>query len=107
MYTVLTTWPEHGSGNVGDKLITESAKSFVKHEMGDVDFLELFREEKLDSYLKEINSGTAVLMPGFAIREPMYPDTYRLVDDLSKIDVPIVPLGTGWKSYPGDFLDNR
>lgn len=107
MYTILTTWPENGSGNVGDRLITESAKSFIEHEIGDVDYLQLFREEPLEPHLSEINSGEAVLLPGFAIREPIHPETYRLVDDLSKIEVPIIPLGTGWKSYPGDFLDNK
>lgn len=106
MYTLLTTWPESGSGNVGDKLITESAKEFVEYETNDGEFLEIFRGESIDPKIEEINDSKAIFVPGFAIREPIYPETYRLTTELSKISVPIVPLGTGWKSYPGDFLDN-
>jgi hypothetical protein len=35
----------------------------------------------------------------------MYPDTYTLVDDLDKLEVPIVPISAGWKNYPGDLHD--
>lgn len=107
MYVLLTTWPQGGSGNVGDKLITESAKDFIERETGDGEFRQFFREEDLNPHLEVINQSNGVLMPGFALREPLCPDTYHLVDDLSKIEVPIIPLGSGWKSYPGDFNDNQ
>jgi hypothetical protein len=47
MYVVLTTYPEHGSGNVGDKLITESLKSIVEDVKGSTEFRVFFFEERI------------------------------------------------------------
>lgn len=104
-YTVLTTFPKNrGSANVGDQLIEISLKSLIEREKGKVKFTTIFREEPLEPYLKEINRTSAVLMPGFAIRDtPMYPDCYRLTKDLSEIKVPMIPIGSNWNVYPGDF----
>jgi len=42
-------------------------------------------------------------MPAFAIRDlPMYPETYRLTEDLSDIAPPLVPFGSNYNVYPGD-----
>jgi hypothetical protein len=42
-------------------------------------------------------------MPGFPIRDtPMHPGVYRLVDDLARIRVPMIPIGANWNVYPGD-----
>lgn len=102
-YTVLTTSPPYGSQNVGDKLIEQRTKDLVTKEKGEVEFLTIFREEPLEPYLDKINSTRAILMPAFPIRDtPMYPGVYRLTDDLSKIKVPMIPIGANWNVYPGD-----
>ncbi len=102
-YTILTTCPSYGSRNVGDKLIEERTRELVIREKGPVQFLTIFREEPLDDRLLEINASRALLMPAFPIRDtPMYPGTYRLVDDLSRIRVPMIPIGANWNVYPGD-----
>lgn len=107
-YTVLTTCPPYGSQNVGDKLIEERLKALVRHVKGPVDFITIFREEKLDDHLDEINQTRAILMPAFPIRDtPMYPGIYRLVDNLSEIKVPIIPVGANWNTYPGDAESRR
>ena len=103
MYTILTTCPEYGSRNVGDRLIEVRLKDILLREKGDGDFLTFFREEPLEQRLDEINASRAILMPGFPIRDtPMYPNTYRLVRDLSRIHVPMIPVGANWNTYPGD-----
>ncbi len=103
MYTVITTCPPYGSRNVGDKLIEQRLKELVTAEKGDADFLTVFREEPLDAYLEQINGSRAVLLAGFPVRDtPMYPGTYRLVEDLSRIRVPLIPVGANWNVYPGD-----
>ena len=108
MYIVLTTFPVGGSGNVGDKLIEHAVKELVTREKGGVEFLTIFREEPLDDYLPQINAARAVLMPAFPIRDtPMYPVTMRLVDDLSRIRVPLIPMGANWNVYPGDAYSRR
>ena len=103
MYTVLTTSPPYGSRNVGDELIELCTKAIITQEKGDEDFITIFREESLEDRLDEINRSKAILMPGFAIRDmPLYPNTYRLVDNLKRIKVPLVPIGANWNVYPGD-----
>src|SRR5690606_6937977 len=61
------------------------------------------REENLEPFLDQINSSRALLLPAFPIRDtPMYPGVYRLIDNLSKIKVPMIPIGANWNTYPGD-----
>ena len=107
-YTILTTCPSYGSRNVGDKLIEQRTRELVLREKGPGQFLTIFREELLDDQLAEINASRAVLMPAFPIRDtPMHPGTYRLVDDLSRIQVPMFPIGANWNVYPGDDQSRR
>jgi polysaccharide pyruvyl transferase WcaK-like protein len=90
-------------GNVGDQLIVESAKKLIKSIKNDNDFLEFSRDEDLTDYLEKINNTKAIIMPHFGLRDPdMYPNTYKLVNDLSKIKIPLIPIGIGWKGFPGD-----
>ena len=108
MYTLLTTCPPYGSRNVGDELIAERTRALIEHERGETDFLTIFREEPLDDRLDEINATRAVLMPAFPIRDtPMHPVTYQLVEDLSRIRVPLIPIGANWNVYPGDSISRR
>ena len=108
MYTLLTTCPPYGSRNAGDALIEQRTKELVRREKGAVRFLTLFREEPLDDRLPQINASRALLMPGFPIRDtPMHPGTYRLVGDLDRIRVPLVPIGANWNVYPGDADSRR
>lgn len=101
MYTILTTMTGE---NVGDKLIVESAKNMIRSIKNDQDFLEFSRVDDLTDHLEKINNTKAIIMPHFGLRDPdMYPNTYRLVNDLSKIEIPLVPLGIGWKGFPGDL----
>lgn len=105
---MLTTCPPYGSQNVGDKLIEQRTKELVTLEKGAVDFLTIFREEDLTPHLEQINNTRAILMPAFPIRDtPMHPGVYRLVDDLSRIQVPMIPIGANWNVYPGDEQSRR
>ena len=107
MYTLITTFPQHSTGNVGDYLITQSAKDLIIKIKGEQDFKVIWRLDDLSDSLGEINKTKAVLLPGFAIRKSTYPDIYKLVPDLEKIKVPIIPIGAGWKQYPGDFISTK
>jgi len=84
-------------------LIEVALKRLVEKEKGPVEFLTLFREDPLEDRLEEINVTAGVLMPAFPIRDvPMYPGCYRLVADLDRIKVPMIPIGANWNVYPGD-----
>jgi hypothetical protein len=107
-YVLLTTCPSNGSRNVGDKLIEQRTKDIIIREKGPCEFLTFFREEPLDEHLGEINASRGVLMPGFPVRDtPMYPGVYRLVKDLRRIRVPLIPIGANWNTYPGDAQSRR
>lgn len=107
-YTILTTCPDYGSRNVGDKLIEVRLKALLEKEIGACEFITIFREDALDDRLDEINDTNAILMPAFPIRDtPMHPGTYRLVEDLSRIKVPMIPIGANWNVYPGDAISRR
>lgn len=86
--------------NVGDHLIGYRARILLSTYV-DNDILELDRSQKLDDYLDVINSSRAlILCGGPAYQENIYPGVYPLVDDLSKIKVPIIPFGLGWSGSP-------
>lgn len=108
MYTVLSTGNPRGSANVGDMLIEHAVKEIVAHEKGETEFLTVFREEPLEPYLDQINASRAVLLSAFPIRDtPLWPVTYRLTEDLGKIEVPLIPIGANWNAYPGDTETRR
>lgn len=86
--------------NIGDYLIGQRAKDLLK-EYVDADILELDRFESVENHLDQINRCSAlILCGGPAYDSEIYPKIYPLVNDLSKIKVPIVPFGLGWSGKP-------
>lgn len=108
-YTLLSTYPgQRSSANVGDQLIERAVKRLVERERGPVRFLTLFREDPLEDRLAEVNATAAILLPGCPIRDtPMHPQVYRLIPDLDRIAVPLIPIGANWNTYPGDTESRR
>ena len=104
MYTILKTGRGPQSGNVGDQLVLETAKDLITRETGIDSFLVYHRETDITSVLDKINDTKAVIMPAFEIRGGIKP-YYMFCDDITDIEVPIIPMGAGWCSYPGDHLD--
>jgi Polysaccharide pyruvyl transferase len=103
MYTILTTYPPDGCRNVGDQLIEASIKNLITHVKGETEFLTLFREDDLTEHLEQINQSKAVVFL-LAIRDtPLWPNTYRLTENLADIKVPFVPIGATYNIYPGDY----
>jgi hypothetical protein len=106
MYTLITTFPANGSRNVGDKLIEHSLRQLIKAYKPAAEFITFFREDNLHEHIKEINKTRAVLLPAFAIRDtPLTPYTYNFSEAfLSDLKVPLIPVGSNWNAYPGDYL---
>lgn len=100
LYTILRT---KIGDNVGDQVILESAKNLISTIKNDLEFLVFDRNEDLTEHLGSINRTRAVIMPHFGLRDPdMHRRTYRLTKNLRDIKVPLIPLGIGWKGFPGD-----
>jgi hypothetical protein len=99
MYTLLVGAKE----NAGDFLIVDRAKKLLKEQRPEHEFLEIRRWEPLDPYLDDVNRTSAIILCGGpAYQKTFYPGIYPLVENLNRIKVPIIPLGLGWKGFPGD-----
>ena len=89
--------------NVGDYLIADRAINLIKHHKPSAQIIEISRYEELDNRLDEINNSNAVILaggPGY--RYNMYPEIFKLTKNLDDIKVPIVCMGMGQRSFPGD-----
>ena len=89
--------------NVGDFLIVDRAKKLLQTRYRQTELLELPRWQPITDSLEQVNSTHAVILCGGPAYQPhFYPGIYPLVEDLDRIKVPIIPLGLGWKGFPGD-----
>lgn len=101
MYTVLTG----AKKNIGDFLITDRCKKLLQKHRPDRSLYQLPHWENLDHYLDQINKSKAVIImggPGF--QPSFYPKVYKLVNCLDDLKIPVIPMGLGWKGFPGDYL---
>lgn len=80
---LLTTYPGHKSQNVGDNLITESARKLVLSRQPDYSPVVLFRERSLDD--RSADSVRSILAPGFSVSNDTYPKLYKLYSNLERL----------------------
>lgn len=98
---MLTTFPAHRSGNVGDALIAESFLALVRR-LGLADEVEtMFRADPLtDDKISEFGS-TPIFMPGMSVSNDLYPKLYALHEDFDKIPNTLIPFGCTWQHTVG------
>ncbi|MEA3523016.1 MAG: polysaccharide pyruvyl transferase family protein [Campylobacterota bacterium] len=102
-YVILTG----SKNNAGDFLIKYRAKQLFAalrsdREIIDWNVWDEFDEERL----KFVNESRAViLLGGPALMKNMYPNKYKLHENLDKITAPIIALGIGWACERGDWSD--
>ena len=89
--------------NIGDFFITDRAIKLLKYFKPDEEFKILPHWETLEDNLDLVNGSKGIIILGGPGYQPqMYPKIYKLTNPLEKIQVPIIPLGLGWKGFPGD-----
>jgi hypothetical protein len=99
MYVVLSG----AKKNAGDFLITERAEALLKAFRPDRTLRRLPGWEPLEPHLDEVNASKAlIILGGPGLQKDLYPKVYKLTADLSRISVPIILMGSGWKAFPGD-----
>ncbi|WP_022947239.1 polysaccharide pyruvyl transferase family protein [Methylohalobius crimeensis] len=105
-YYVLLTGSKN---NAGDFLIKHRAKQLLQKLRSDRELVDLNGWMPFDdSSLDVVNRAKAlILLGGPALQKKMRPKVYGLVDDLSKIRVPIVTAGIGWYSPNGEWKDTH
>jgi len=91
--------------NIGDFLITERCSKLLKKHRSEHELLQLPHWKSLENHIDIINESSGIIInggPGF--QSNFYPGIYKLMPNLEDIQVPIIPLGLGWKGFPGDYL---
>jgi len=86
--------------NIGDYLIFDSALNLIKTHVSN-NIIELNRWENHSDKVDLLNNSKAIIIcggPGFG--ENMYPNTYPIINNLSKLKVPVTTLGVGWSGKP-------
>lgn len=58
MISLVSTWPAHASGNVGDKLLFERGKRIVEHVTGESEFQIAFIEGQLEDSFADYQQAT-------------------------------------------------
>jgi len=85
--------------NAGDYLIGHRARALLRAHL-DAEVIDLNRREITDAHYELFNNSRAVLLTGGpAYQEKIYPGVYNL--DLSRITVPVLAYGLGWKGKLG------
>ena len=102
-YVILTG----SKNNAGEYLIKYRAKQLFANLRPDREIIDMNGWESLTSdKLAVINQSKAlILMGGPALIENMVPKVYALTENLEDIKVPIIMMGTGWKSQRGNWED--
>lgn len=104
MYVVLTG----AKKNAGDFLITARALALLAELRPDRRVVTLPGWEPLDAHLPTLAQARAVIIPGGpGYQRNLHPGVYPLTTPLSRLPVPIIPLGLGWKAFPGDDVSAR
>lgn len=86
--------------NAGDFLIFDRAKALLEEHL-DEEFITFPRWEALDDKLDVVNKSKGIIIcggPGYG--NTFYPIIYRLTSPLSKLKVPIIPMGLGYSGTP-------
>jgi hypothetical protein len=92
--------------NAGDFLITEKSILLMQELIKDFDYELYDRQYDFNNKLDILNQSKGIiLLGGPSIRQKIYPDIYKLVDDLDKIKVPIIALGIGCHFQTINFKD--
>lgn len=102
MNLLLTTYPAHKSGNVGDSLISNSVAKLIRNRYGAFSPEVLFREQRLDAYPD--GSIHSIIAPGFSVSEGVYPKLFGLYEQLDRLPA-FYPIGCSFQHVtPADWV---
>ncbi|RXK46931.1 polysaccharide pyruvyl transferase family protein [Halorientalis pallida] len=108
MLVGLSPCPRHASGNVGDQLLVEVTIELIEDIHGLREFEVYFKREDFTSRLDDINEADAILLFGFEIEQrQIRPSQYRIAEDLTTVEPPIIPIASCYSFFPGDRVELR
>ena len=96
-----------GKNNAGDFLIKYRAFKLFEKFRPDREIIDYNEWEPIDDKKLDIinNSKALILLGGPGIVKNLYPNVYKLRNNLDEIKVPILMMGLGWKDPNGDWKD--
>ncbi|WP_161803866.1 polysaccharide pyruvyl transferase family protein [Pseudoalteromonas sp. P1-16-1b] len=95
-YTIVTTYPEGGSKNIGDQLITNSLISAIKDiKENDIHFDIIWRGDTWKNVQKIIESSDTIIFACLAIRPSMASREYPFLKNILESNIPIHVVSAG------------
>lgn len=91
---IVSTYPAHGSKNIGDKLITNKLISVIS-EFGDYDFEVIWRADSWRSVKGVVLSASHVFFACLAIRPEMHKVEYPYLKDVIESGMPFSVIAAG------------
>lgn len=95
-YLIISTYPEQGSQNIGDALITDATIQAIKDVKGEENsqFSILWREEDGTKAKKQIDKADAIIFACFAIRKNLA-SKYSFIQEVIESNKPFAILAAG------------
>ncbi|MFS1428075.1 polysaccharide pyruvyl transferase family protein [Vibrio splendidus] len=104
-YIIISTYPETGSKNIGDQLITTALIEAIKFVKGSNIIIDVvWREESWEKIKDKIRSSDAIIFACLAIRPNMSTKEYPYLSKLLELDIPMGIISSG-TSLPVNYLD--
>lgn len=104
-YIIISTYPENGSKNVGDKLITASLINLIKKINPYAECKVIWRALKWKNVENEIRNANAVITAGLAVCKDMNEVEYPYLRNILELNIPLVVISAG-TSLPVDKGDD-
>ena len=98
---MLSLFPSHASGSVGNRLPLESGMDFVEHLHGLADFNDHWRAEDFTSRLDYLNCMDGILLWCFEYTW-ILSSQYRIAADFNAVEPPLIPIGSINRFFSGD-----
>jgi hypothetical protein len=93
---IITTYPEKGSRNIGDHLITVSTEAAVRTVVGECQFSRVFRADDWNTVQGQLQQVDHIVIACLAVRENgMFTRVYPYAEKLLDLGVPYTILSAG------------
>lgn len=95
-YVIVSTYPETGSKNIGDQLITTALVNLLKCVKGDeISISTVWREQPWENIKEEFNNADAIIFACLAIRKSMHNKEYPYLDKVIDLNTPVAVIAAG------------
>lgn len=91
---IISTYPEHGSKNIGDQLITNKLKELLS-EFGEFECKVVWRAAPWETVKETVLSADHIFFACLAMRKNMHSDEYPFLEEIINSEVPFSAIASG------------